>query len=97
MGESIREIRQFRSGGGYLVFPKTNRAKAELLKSLPDVKIREPKSGNNEHQLIIMGVNRSIDEKAVEYELNWKNVPFSKVIWITSSYKPGNSFDESLH
>ena len=50
MGESIREIRPLRSRGGYLVFPKTNRAKAELLKGLPDVKVREPKARNNEHQ-----------------------------------------------
>ena len=84
LGESLKEIRPLRSGTGYLVFAKTNRVKNELLKGLPGMKVREPETRYNEHQFVILGVNRAIDTKAIEDELKKKNVSFSKVIRITS-------------
>ena len=49
LGESLNEIRPLRYGTGYLVVAKTNRVKSELLKGLPGVKVREPKTKYNEH------------------------------------------------
>ena len=85
LGESLSEIRPLRAGTGNLVFAKTNHVKkSELLKGLPGVKVREPKTTYNEHHFVILGMNRAIEARAIEDELQKKNVPFSKAIRITS-------------
>ena len=53
------------------------------MKGLPGAKVRASKSRVNEHQYVIMGVNRTIEVTAKD-ELKRKNVPFTKVIRITS-------------
>ena len=54
------------------------------MKGLPGAKVRASKLRVNEHQYVIMGVNRTIEVTAKEDELKRKNVPFTKVIRITS-------------